>query len=161
MGAPVRPGTRPEPRSPVAKKEESSDSGKADEAPRPQRRLELVGPPTRPVAKPLPPEPDASPRLPEGIPEERPTPVLAEAPVRPAAPKLKRKTVEEEDEELQALERRAGRTQAKRKRSRRREEGDGDVLDLDPLTVLSSVKQAELNALKPLARPTAKPPSLL
>jgi len=84
---------------------------------------------------------------------------LAEAPVRPAAPKLKRKTVEEEDEELQALERRAGRTQAKRKRSRRREEGDGDVLDLDPLTVLSSVKQAELNALKPLARPTAKPPS--
>lgn len=159
MGAPVRPGTRPEPRSPVAKKEESSDSGKADEAPRPQRRLELVGPPTRPVAKPLPPEPDASPRLPEGIPEERPTPVLAEAPVRPAAPKLKRKTVEEEDEELQALERRAGRTQAKRKRSRRREEGDGDVLDLDPLTVLSSVKQAELNALKPLARPTAKPPS--
>lgn len=159
VGAPVRPGTRPEPRSPVAKKEESSDSGKADEAPRPQRRLELVGPPTRPVAKPLPPEPDASPRLPEGIPEERPTPVLAEAPVRPAAPKLKRKTVEEEDEELQALERRAGRTQAKRKRSRRREEGDGDVLDLDPLTVLSSVKQAELNALKPLARPTAKPPS--
>ncbi|MFS8904434.1 translation initiation factor IF-2 [Synechococcus sp. H60.4] len=159
VGAPVRPGTRPEPRPPVVKKEESSGSGKAEEAPRPQRRLELVGPPTRPVAKPVPPEPAASPRLPEGIPEERPTPVLAEAPVRPAAPKIKRKTVEEEDEELQALERRASRTQAKRKRSRRREEGDGDVLDLDPLTVISAVKQAELNALKPLARPTAKPPS--
>ncbi len=159
VGAPVRPSPRPEPRPPVAKKEESSGSGKAEEAPRPQRRLELVGPPTRPVAKPLPSEPDTAARLPERIPEERPTPVLAEAPVRPAAPKLKRKTVEEEDEELQALERRAGRTQAKRKRSRRREEGDGDILDLEPLTVISAVKQAELNAPKPLPRPTAKPPS--
>jgi len=32
-------------------------------------------------------------------------------------------------------------------------------LDLDPMTIISAVKQAELNALKPLARPTAKPPS--
>ncbi|MFS8854288.1 translation initiation factor IF-2 [Synechococcus sp. H55.2] len=159
VGAPVRPSSRPEPRPPAVKKEESSGSSKAGEAPRPQRRIELVGPPTRPVAKPAPLDPDAATPLPERIPEERPTPVLAEAPVRPAAPKIKRKTVEEEDEELQALERRASRTQAKRKRSRRRGEGDGDGLDLDPMAVISAVKQAELNALKPLARPTAKPPS--
>jgi translation initiation factor IF-2 len=154
VGAPVRPGTR----SPVTEENRSS-SGKAGEAPRPQRRMELVGPPTRPVAKPAPPDPDAASPLPERIPGERPSPVLAEAPVRPTPPKVKRKTEEEEDDELQALSRRAARVQAKRKRSRRRGEGDGDGLDLDPMTIISAVKQAELNALKPLARPTAKPPS--
>ncbi len=158
VGAPVRPGSRPEPRSPVAK-EEGSSGGRASEAPRPQRRMELVGPPTRRTAKPVLPDLDDSPRMPEGIPGERPSPVLADAPVRPAVPKVKRKTAEEEDEELQALNRRTTRTQAKRKRSRRRGEGDGDTLDLDPIAVVSAVKQAELDALKPLARPTAKPTS--
>ncbi|HIK19497.1 MAG TPA: translation initiation factor IF-2 [Synechococcus sp. M44_DOE_062] len=154
VGAPVRPGTR----SP-ATKEDTSSSSKVGEAPRPQRRMELVGPPTRPVAKPTSPDPDAASPLPERIPGERPSPVLAEAPVRPTPPKVKRKTEEEEDEELQALSRRAARAQAKRKRSWRRGEGDGDGLDLDPMTLIPVVKQAELNALKPLARPTAKPPS--
>ncbi|MEN9222261.1 MAG: translation initiation factor IF-2 [Thermostichus sp. BF3_bins_97] len=157
VGAPVRPGSRPEPRPPVAKEE--SPSGRASDAPRPQRRMELVGPPTRPMAKPVLPDLDDAPRLPEGIPGERPSPVLADAPVRPTAPKVKRKTAEEEDEELQALNRRTTRTQAKRKRSRRRGEGDTDSLDLDPTAVISAVKQAELNALKPLARPSAKPAS--
>lgn len=158
VGASMRPGSRPqEPRSPVAKEEGSSGSS---DTPRPQRRMELVGPPTRPAAKLTLPDLDDSPRLPGGIPgEERPSPVLADAPVRPAVPKVKRKTAEEEDEELQALNRRTTRTQAKRKRSRRRGEGDGDPLDLDPIAIVSAVKQAELNALKPLARPTAKPTS--
>ncbi|MEN9260109.1 MAG: translation initiation factor IF-2 [Thermostichus sp. HHBFW_bins_43] len=162
VGAPVRPGSRPELRPPAAKKEEGSgsgSSGKASEAPRPQRRMELVGPPTRPTAKPVLPDLDDSPRLLEGIPGERPSPVLADAPVRPTAPKVKRRTAEEEDEELLALNRRAARTQAKRKRNRRRGEGDPDSLDLDPMAVISAVKQAELNALKPLARPSAKPTS--
>ncbi|MEN9229451.1 MAG: translation initiation factor IF-2 [Thermostichus sp. DG02_5_bins_236] len=157
VGAPTRPGSRPqEPRSPVAR--EDSPSGSSD-TPRPQRRMELVGPPTRPATKPTLLDLEDSPRSPEGIPGERPSPVLADAPVRPAVPKVKRKTAEEEDEELQALNRRTTRTQAKRKRSRRRGEGDGDNLDLDPTAVVSAVKQAELNALKPLARPTAKPTS--
>jgi translation initiation factor IF-2 len=86
--------------------------------------------------------------------------VLVEAPGRPATPKVKRKTVEEEeDEELKALERRSSRSQAERKRKRRREEGDGDGLDLDSLTAISTVKQAQLNAIQPLPRPTAKPPA--
>jgi translation initiation factor IF-2 len=86
--------------------------------------------------------------------------VLVEAPGRPATPKVKRKTVEEEeDEELKALERRSSRRQAERKRKRRREEGDGDGLDLDSLTAISTVKQAQLNAIQPLPRPTAKPPA--
>ncbi|MCJ2542132.1 translation initiation factor IF-2 [Thermostichus vulcanus] len=158
VGAPIRPGSRPqESPSPVAR--EDSPSGSSD-TPRPQRRMELVGPPTRPAAKPTLPDLEDSPRLPEGIPGERPSPVLADAPVRPAVPKVKRKTAaEEEDEELQVLNRRTSRTQAKRKRSRRRGEGDGDTLDLDPTAIISAVKQAELNALKPLARPTAKPTS--
>jgi translation initiation factor IF-2 len=86
--------------------------------------------------------------------------VLVEAPGQPATPKVKRKTVEEEeDEELKALERRSSRSQAERKRKRRREEGDGDGLDLDSLTAISTVKQAQLNAIQPLPRPTAKPPA--
>jgi translation initiation factor IF-2 len=86
--------------------------------------------------------------------------VPVEAPGRPATPKVKRKTVEEEeDEELKALERRSSRSQAERKRKRRREEGDGDGLDLDSLTAISTVKQAQLNAIQPLPRPTAKPPA--
>ncbi|MFQ3583327.1 MAG: translation initiation factor IF-2, partial [Cyanobacteriota bacterium] len=157
VGAPMRPGSRPqESRSPVAR--EDSPSGSSD-TPRPQRRMELVGPPTRPAAKLAFLDLEDSPRSSEGIPGERPSLVLADAPVRPAVPKVKRKTAEEEDEELQALNRRTSRTQAKRKRSRRRGEGDGDTLDLDPTTIISAVKQAELNALKPLARPTAKPTS--
>ncbi|MGQ9838123.1 MAG: translation initiation factor IF-2 [Cyanobacteriota bacterium] len=157
VGAPIRPSSRPpESQSPVAREDRQSESS---DAPRPQRRIELVGPPMRPVAKPTPPDLEDSPRLPEGILEERPSPVLADAPVRPTVPKVKRKTIEEEDEELQILNRRTARTQAKRKRGRRRGEGDGDGLDLDPTAVVLAVKQAELNALKPLARPTAKPTS--
>jgi translation initiation factor IF-2 len=154
VGPPVRPASPPE-RQPAAPKKEDSPS-QVEEAPRPQRRLELVGPPTRPTAKTVSAESASSPPLPEGI----STPVLVEAPGRPATPKVKRKTVEEEeDEELKALERRSSRSQAERKRKRRREEGDGDGLDLDSLTVISTVKQAQLNAIQPLPRPTAKPPA--
>jgi translation initiation factor IF-2 len=152
VGPPVRPASPPE-RQPAAPKKEDSPS-QVEEAPRPQRRLELVGPPTRPTAKTVSAESASSPPLPEGI----STPVLVEAPGRPATPKVKRKTVEEEeDEELKALERRSSRSQAERKRKRRREEGDG--LDLDSLTAISTVKQAQLNAIQPLPRPTAKPPA--
>jgi translation initiation factor IF-2 len=154
VGPPVRPASPREPQPAALKKEDSPSQ--VEEAPRPQRRLELVGPPTRPTAKTVSAESASSPPLPEGI----STPVLVEAPGRPATPKVKRKTVEEEeDEELKALERRSSRSQAERKRKRRREEGDGDGLDLDSLTAISTVKQAQLNAIQPLPRPTAKPPA--
>ncbi|MDX2273512.1 MAG: translation initiation factor IF-2 [Cyanobacteriota bacterium] len=156
VGAPVRPGTRAAETRALQGKEgiptpDGEGTKSPDKALRPTPRLktDLVAPPSRPTAN-----PDGS-----LTPPVRPNPVLADAPVRPVA-RLRRKEVEEtEDEELLALKRGVGRgAQAKRKRSRRKGEGEGETLEID--TTLSVVaKQAELNTLKPLPRPSAKPPS--
>ncbi|MEM6447985.1 MAG: translation initiation factor IF-2 [Cyanobacteria bacterium P01_D01_bin.123] len=139
-------------------------------APPSKPALELVGPPIRAkdvrkatqesklAESPVKPTLDTEVNLPEGLPA---FPVLGDAPKRPtrsaAAPR--RKSESAVDDDMAALLRPPSRTQAKKKRRRSggEEEGDDNLEVVE--TTLSAAKQAELDALKPLPRPTAKPPS--
>ncbi|MEO1133592.1 MAG: translation initiation factor IF-2, partial [Cyanobacteria bacterium J06639_1] len=170
VGSPTRPkppGTT-ERAKPIVRGDRSNGGANAPGKPAPptKPKLELVGPPirakdVRKVAEK--PEKPVT-RLDAPQQDEAATaadfPMLADAPKRPArslaSPRRKPAAAVEDD--MAALMRPPSRLQAKKKRRRgSQEDGDENLEVVD--TAVSAAKQAELDALKPLPRPTAKPPS--
>ena len=150
VGAPTRPGVKAQ----IAQPKRSVESPQpARPAAAPKKNMpELVGPPTRAKA--------ASPsRSNDSISVAGEAaisvPELAAAPKRPTSRvPTKRKQSSREDDELAALKQ-----PAKKRGKRRRGAGkDEDNFETDT-EMLSAAQQSELDALKPLPRPGAKPPT--
>ncbi|MEO0852117.1 MAG: translation initiation factor IF-2 [Cyanobacteria bacterium J06648_11] len=169
VGSPTRPkpaGTT-ERAKPIARGDRSGERSGAPQKPAPpvKPKLELVGPPIRAkdvrkvsekTEKPAP-KLDAPGQ--DGAPPDN-FPLLVDAPKRPtrsiASPR--RKPAASVEDDMAALLRPPSRVQAKKKRRRGTDVDSDDNLDAVD-TAVSAAKQAELDALKPLPRPTAKPPS--
>ena len=154
VGAPTRPGVKakiiqPDGGHPSV----AAKPTLAEKPPAPPVKLpDLVGPPTRAKS----PQPDSQDSISVAGEAAISVPELAAAPKRPSSrtPTKRKPAPSRDDDEMAALK------QPAKKRGKRRRGGpqDEDSFETDT-EMLSAAQQLELDALKPLPRPGAKPPS--
>ncbi|MGK7910065.1 MAG: translation initiation factor IF-2 [Synechococcus sp.] len=149
VGAPTRPGVKAQ----IAQPKRSAEPPLRDKPTAPKKNLpELVGPPSRAKSS----GPSSNDSISVAGDAAISVPELAAAPKRPTSrvTTKRKQTSTREDDELAALKQ-----PAKKRSKRRRGVGkDEDNFDTDT-EMLSAAQQSELDALKPLPRPGAKPPT--
>ncbi|MEM9534263.1 MAG: translation initiation factor IF-2 [Cyanobacteria bacterium P01_A01_bin.3] len=148
VGAPTRPGVKAQ----IVQPKRSADSPRPVKPQAPKKDLpELVGPPTRAKAP-----SSGNDSISVAGEAAMSVPELAAAPKRPTSrvTTKRKQSSSREDEDLAALKQ-----PAKKRGKRRRGVGkEEDSFETDT-AMLSAAQQSELDALKPLPRPGAKPPT--